>query len=98
MNEKIQNIIFEILKEIHEESEIAELENPTIDTRLFGANGVLDSLGLVNLITGVEQRISDEFEKDIILADERAMSRFHSPFRTITSLSEYTEKVLLEED
>ena len=33
MNEKIQNIIFEILKEIHEETKFARLENPTIDTR-----------------------------------------------------------------
>lgn len=33
----------------------------------------LDSLALVSLINDLEDRVSDEFYKDIILADEKAV-------------------------
>ena len=38
--------------------------------------------------------ILDEFEKKITIADERAMSEKNSPFRTITTLSDYIEKLI----
>ena len=39
-------------------------------TALFGAQSVLDSLGLVNLIVGVEQRIADEQDAALRLQTE----------------------------
>ena len=65
-------------------------------TVLFGNEGVLDSLGLVNLVIAIEQNIEDEYGISLALADERAMSQKHSPFRTIGSLVDYIE-ILLEE-
>lgn len=32
----------------------------------------MDSLALVSFITDLEEKISDEFEKDIVLADEKS--------------------------
>jgi acyl carrier protein len=58
-------------------------------TALFGAQSVLDSLGLVNLIVGVEQRIADDLDLPITLADEKAMSQRNSPFRTVDTLADY---------
>jgi len=84
---------------INEASSIIDLENDEInfDTTIFGNDSRLDSLGLINLIVAVEQNIEDEFDVNITIADERAMSQKHSPFRTIESLANYIEILLKEE-
>jgi D-alanine--poly(phosphoribitol) ligase subunit 2 len=66
------------------------------DTNLFGAKGQLDSLGLVNFIVLVEQRLADEFGVAVTLADEKALSRQKSPFLTVDSLTEYIVEQLEE--
>lgn len=96
MEEKIEKIIIEILKDLNEELENEAFNNPTSKTKLYGGSGALDSLALVSFITDLEEKISDEFEKDIVLADEKAMSAKTSPFRNIESLTLYI-KTLLEE-
>ena len=65
------------------------LEHLTEDTRLFGAKGVLDSMGLTTVIVDVEQTLNDRFGLALTLADERAMSQKNSPFRSIQSLADY---------
>jgi acyl carrier protein len=84
---------------INEASSIIDLENDEInfDTTIYGNDSRLDSLGLVNLIVAVEQNIEDEFDVNITIADERAMSQKHSPFTTIGSLANYIEMLLKEE-
>jgi acyl carrier protein len=68
----------------------------SIDTNLYGKNGNLDSLSLVNLIVAVEEVISDEFEVAITLADDRAMSQSKNPFQSIRSLVDYILLLLNE--
>jgi acyl carrier protein len=58
-------------------------------TPLFGKDGILDSTGLVSLVVALEQGIQDEYGISISLADDRALSRKSSPYRTIGSLAEY---------
>lgn len=65
-------------------------ENPSV----FGNGGLLDSLGLVNFLTDVEYKISDELGRDVVLASEKAMSRSRSPFRDVDSLAEYVAELL----
>jgi acyl carrier protein len=65
-------------------------------TRLIGRESALDSLGLVNLLVDLEQRIDEHCNCSITLADDRAMSQTNSPFRTIQSLTDYI-CLLLEE-
>ncbi len=67
------------------------------ETQLFGKGSKLDSLGLVNLIVMVEEKVMDEFNAAITIADERAMSQKNSPFRTIRSLSEYVFELVREQ-
>lgn len=62
------------------------------DTPLFGSASRLDSLGLVNLIVAVEERLHKTLGVSLTLADERAMSRRQSPFRTVSSLAEYIDE------
>jgi acyl carrier protein len=59
------------------------------DTRLIGREAALDSLGLVSVIVEVEQRLEERYRLTLILADERAMSQRHSPFRSVRSLTDY---------
>lgn len=56
---------------------------------LFGNNGQLDSLELVNLVVALEEQLADKGFDGISLVDEKAMSQHRSPFRTVDSLSDY---------
>lgn len=94
MQEKIEKIIIETLIDLNDELQNETLENPTKETKLFGGNGALDSLSLVLFITDLEEKISDEFEKEVVLADEKAMSQRTSPFRNVKSLIDYIEPML----
>ena len=96
MKEKIEQIIIDTLKELNEELENEILINPTSKTKLYGINGGLDSLALVSFITDIEEKISGNFDKDIVLADEKAMSAKTSPFRNVETLTLYIEKLLEE--
>lgn len=96
MTTKIENIIISTLKDVNEELDLKELESPTNETKLFGGDGVLDSLSLVLFITDLEEKISSEFEKEVVLADEKAMSQRTSPFRSVESLKGYIESLLKE--
>lgn len=89
----------ESLKEVNATLEDSgpELEKPTVDTQIFGDQGHLDSLGLVTLISIIESKISDEFNKEIVIASEKAMSQKSSPFKSVQSLADYVEEVLKEE-
>jgi D-alanine--poly(phosphoribitol) ligase subunit 2 len=64
----------------------------TRDTSLFGPTGLLDSVGLVSLVLAVEQEISDLLGVSVSLADEKALSQRHSPFRTIGTLVDYAAR------
>ncbi|RRR75417.1 MAG: hypothetical protein EI684_04690 [Candidatus Viridilinea halotolerans] len=67
------------------------------ETSLIGKQAVLDSLALVTLIVDLEQRIEEEFDLALTLADDRAMSQKHSPFRTAGALAAYVGELLAEE-
>jgi acyl carrier protein len=57
--------------------------------KLFGGDGLLDSIGLVGYIVEVEEKLETEFEVSLVLADEKAMSRRTSPFARISYLADY---------
>ena len=68
----------------------------SLDTQLYGDKSEIDSLSLVNVVVLTEQKIEDEFNITINLADEKAMSQKNSPFRTIETFVEYIEKSVNE--
>lgn len=96
MTKEIEKIIIETLVDLNEELENEVFLNPTLKTKLYGAEGGLDSLALVSFITDLEEKISDKFDKQIVLADEKAMSARTSPFRDIETLSLYIKNLLEE--
>lgn len=62
-------------------------------TRLVGGDAAVDSMGLVSLILGLEERLSDGLGVDVTIMDERALSRSRSPFRTVGTLADYVLEV-----
>ncbi len=92
--EKIIKVIYDAIEEINDQLPKSRKLEKTPDTILFGTDGKLDSLGLVNLIVAVENIVDEELDETITLADEKAMSLKNSPFRTVTTLAEYVQSLI----
>jgi len=95
--EQINETIFKAIDEINLQSEDENKLEKKTDTILYGKNSRLDSLGLVNLIVEVEQKIQDELGESIDLTDEKALSQKNSPFLSVQTLSDYIASLLKSE-
>jgi acyl carrier protein len=93
----IANLVIGILKEVYAERGKSVNGPLTKEVRLVGKESQLDSLGLVQLILELEQRIEEQYSVIVTLADERAMSSRNSPFRTVGSLTDYVCELLAQE-
>jgi acyl carrier protein len=69
----------------------------SLDTRLLGPDGALDSLGIVNLIVAVEEHVEMAFGASVNLADRRALEQGESPLATLGSLATYVDGLLREQ-
>jgi acyl carrier protein len=85
---EIESLIIESVRMLAKDFEIEALTEASTDSRLYGEDGPLDSMALVNLIADVEDAVAEKFDATITLADDRAMSAKSSPFRSVASLTE----------
>jgi acyl carrier protein len=88
--EKIQELIYSSMDEIKEminDDEGNFKKSP--ETVLYGAESILDSMATVALIINIEQRFNEEFNKEITIASEKAVSAKNSPFKNVSSLADY---------
>jgi acyl carrier protein len=88
MKDALVQLIVKVASEL-DDLDAAVRDGLSEGTKLFGSEGILDSMGLVSLVVAVEQAIDDEYGVAVALADERALSQRHSPYRTIGALAEY---------
>ena len=95
---EIAVIVLETLRELGEDLDINELKGAGEHTRLFGSRSALDSINLVSFIADVEERISDQLKIEIVLANQSAVSRMHSPFRKVSSCIDYIMELITESD
>jgi len=96
LEEQVSRLVFDTLEQINEQLPSEKQVPNERETILLGKNGNLDSLGLVNLIVAVEERVEDELGTTITLADEKAMSQDVSPFKSLDTLINYITKLLQE--
>ena len=96
MKDDLATLIVEIAQELNDEQEIELSGELNTNTPLFGAGGLLDSMGLVSLVIAVEQAIEERFEARVSLADEKALSQTNSPYRSIGSLAAYAADELAQ--
>lgn len=92
--EELLEIVIACTRRVIEENNIGDVASIVHNTPLYGKNGILDSLGLVQLIADAEDEIYNKYNKTITIADEKAMSMKFSPFRSIASLTDYIESLL----
>ena len=97
MDDKIKQIIFDVIDEVNMELPGDKQIDKSVDADLYGGRGKLDSLGLVNFIILMEQKIEDEFGATLTLANQRAMSQENSPFRTVMMLADHIDLLIKEE-
>jgi acyl carrier protein len=85
---QIQTIILDALRMANQVREDNQQLTVSPDAPLFGNGDQLDSMGLVTLIIDIEEALG-EAGYNIILTNERAMSRAQSPFKDVPSLVAY---------
>ncbi len=86
---EIANMVLASLRAILEVKRKAPVADVGESTTLIGRQAVLDSLGLVTLLVDLEQRFEELHGWPVTLANERALSQKHSPFRTVQTLTNY---------
>lgn len=83
---QIEETVLNVVKNYCESLDMNQ--NIDLNTQLIGNNRLLDSMGLVNVIVDLEA-IFLENNIEISIMSETAMSNKISPFRTISSLSNF---------
>ena len=96
IKQKAYEVVAKAVAELAEDMGFPALVNPVETTPLFGGDDGIDSLSLVRLVADIERAAAREFGKKVVLADERAMSRRNSPFRTVGTLGELLNERLGE--
>jgi hypothetical protein len=87
-----QDIVALLLEVIEEYN---SYNSPKVDTTngehaaFFSPSSPLDSMGLVTIIVDTEAIMEDRFGKQLLLADEKAMSKKVSPFLTIGRFADF---------
>jgi acyl carrier protein len=93
---EVQNIVFSAIREINSQIPPEQRLSSSREAILLGAGGTLDSLGVVNLIVAVEEKIDATFGKSISLANEEYLVAESSPFRTIGGLVDHVSMILMK--
>ena len=83
---EIEALVLKSVSQLAEDFEITALENPQLNSPLYGEGGALDSMALVNLIADIEEAVAESYNSNLVLADDKALSAQRSPFRTVDSL------------
>ncbi len=91
--EKVEEIITDSTRRIFLENNI-NIESLGRETPIYSEDSPIDSLNLVMLISDIEHVIGEQYNREIVLADEKAMSTRNSPFRSVGSLADYVCKLL----
>jgi acyl carrier protein len=85
----IQELIAASLTHLRADLGLPELSSVDASTAVLGADSDLDSMAVVHLIVDLEASLQEAYGRNWILADERALSRSRSPFRTVGDLADF---------
>ncbi len=85
---EVEALVLESVRLLAEDFEIEALRKADAQSRLYGEDGHLDSMALVNLIADLEEAVAEKYGASIALADEKAMSASRSPYRSVGSMTE----------
>lgn len=89
----LEEVLLAVVDEMNQNMAAHKQLSRSADAALFGPEGALDSMQLVSFVVAVEDSLFDITGNEIILADEKAMSRRNSPFRSLAALAEYIDEL-----
>jgi acyl carrier protein len=85
---EIRKFVLQVIENYIKENEI-KIDFIDETTRLIGSSSSFDSMDLVQIIVDVEDKINKAYNCEIILTDEKAMSRSTSPFINVSTLTNF---------
>lgn len=91
---QVTELVFAAVDEVNKQLRKAQRLDKSLETVISGAGSQLDSLGLVNLIFSLEQRIEQQYGVSVTLVEESTLSREENPFRTLASLAQHVHGLL----
>lgn len=62
------------------------------DTSIYGSDGFMDSVGLVSLLVEIERQLEEKYGIALPIMDDKAFSKRHSPFRSLSTLESYVSE------
>jgi len=92
--ELITQQILDAIRDLNEQLPPEGRIEPTPDAALLAPEGKLDSLGLVNLILLIEERMATRLSTEISLTDDRTLSQSQAVFRDVTSLAAHIQLLI----
>ena len=87
--DEIETLIREVLKTFRAIETVADPR----DQPIYG-DGVMDSMALVIFLAELEARLAEASGYELVLANEKAMSRSHSPYRNVGALADFVRELL----
>ena len=91
---QLRDAVFAALDELNALRAQDEQLPKSLDTPLTGERGSLDSLGVVNLIVILEQRLDEIVGKSVSLLDDERLDPTAGQFNTVGSLVGHLERLL----
>ena len=84
---RLEKLVIDSLKDVLEEYE-SDCE-ATPKSQIYGGDSPLDSSAVVSMIVDLESRLKEDFDFQVSITDERAMSQKKSPFGDVPSMVDY---------
>ncbi|MDT0380962.1 hypothetical protein RM572_19590 [Streptomyces sp. DSM 42041] len=94
MTDRILQIIVDAIDDINTMREEKIPTDNVLDLCLYGNDGIFESMYLVAFLSQVEESLEDEFEVEVTLASEKAVSLRVSPFSSVRRLIAFIEEEL----
>lgn len=86
---EVDEIIIGCLSRLRSDLGLPAIEDASPRTAILGGDSDLDSMAVVHLIVDLESSLEAKYGRNWILADERALSRHRSPFRSVEDLRQF---------
>lgn len=95
MRQDVLDLVYAAIDEVNAQTVDGDVIEKSVNTSLLGGEQGMDSLTFVNLIVALEEKINDQTGKSVVLVDENSMSLQEHPFRTVGTLADYVERLLV---
>ncbi len=92
-HDRVVEAIFAAVDELNQLFRKSQQLAKSLDTRITG-EGSLDSLGLLNLIVLVEEKVDQAFGIAVTLADDQVLAGQADAFHTLGSLADFVHRAV----